>query len=113
MADPNMEWMTQRPLALPVVLHKMPKQAERMNINFNPNCTVKVEDHLDKFYLKLHTIEVWYEDVAHRLLPCTFDGHIAACYHSLPPNSIQTQGAFKHMFLEKFGDDKILPMLLK
>jgi len=51
MADPNLEWMTQGPLALPVVLHKMPKRGERMKIKFNPNNAVKAEDHLDNFYL--------------------------------------------------------------
>lgn len=51
MANPNLEWMTQGPLALPIFLHKMSKQKERMNIKFNPNSMVKAEDHLDNFYL--------------------------------------------------------------
>jgi len=33
------------------ILYKMPKWAERMNIKFNPDSMVKVEDHLDNFYL--------------------------------------------------------------
>ena len=53
MADQNLEWMTQGPLALPVSLQNMPKRVEKMNIKFNPNNTVKVEDHLDNFYMKL------------------------------------------------------------
>ena len=56
MADPNLEWMNQGPLALWVVLHKMPKRAERINIKFNPDSTVKAEDHLDNFYLQLQTL---------------------------------------------------------
>jgi len=53
MANPNLEWMTQAPLALVAILYKMLKQVERMNIKFNSHNTVKVEDHLDKFYLQL------------------------------------------------------------
>jgi len=41
MADPNLEWMTQGPLALPTILHKMSKQVKRMNIKFNPDSVVK------------------------------------------------------------------------
>lgn len=37
MDDPNIEWMTVGPLALPAILHKIPRQAEKMNIKFNPN----------------------------------------------------------------------------
>jgi len=113
MADPNLEWMTQGPLALLADLHKMPKQTERMNIKFNPDITLKVEDHLDNFYMQLQTLEVRHDDVACRLFPCTLDDRVAACYHSLPPNSIQNLGAFKRMFLENFVDDKTLAMLLK
>ena len=32
MTNPNLEWMSQGPLALPAVLHKIPKRMERMNI---------------------------------------------------------------------------------
>lgn len=53
LADPNLEWMIEGPLALPVVLHKMQKRAERMNINFNPDSPVNAEDHLDNFYLQM------------------------------------------------------------
>jgi len=53
MADPNLEWMNQGPLALSVVLHKMMKRTDRMNIKLNPDKTVKVEDHIDNFYIQL------------------------------------------------------------
>lgn len=84
-----------------------------MNIKFNPESTVKAEDHLDNFYLQLQTLEVWYHDVACRLFPCTLDGPATAWYHNLPPNSIHNWGAFNHMFLEKFTDDKTPATLLK
>jgi len=84
-----------------------------MNVKFNPDIMVKVEDHLDNFYLHLQTLEVLYDDVACRLLPCTLVGHAVAWYHSLPLNSIHNWVAFKCMFLEKFVDYKTLAMLLK
>lgn len=113
MDDQNLEWMTQGPLTLLGALYKIPKQVERMSINFNLDNIVKVEDHLDNLYLQLQTLEVWYNDVACRLFPCTLDGHAAAWYRNLLTNSIQNCGAFKRMFLEKFSNDKIPTMLLK
>lgn len=113
MADPNLDWMTQGPLALLTILHKMPKRVERMNIKFNLDNTVKEKYHLDNFYLQLQTLEVWYDDVACRLFPCTLDSCVDAWYQNLPLNSIQKWGAFKSMFLEKFVDDKTPAMLLK
>jgi len=113
MVDPNLEWMTQGPLALLAVLHKIPKQMERMNIKFNPDNTMKAKDHLDNFYVQLQTLEVRHDDVACRLFPCTLDGRATTWYHSLPPNSIQNWGAFKRMFLENFANDKTSTMLLK
>lgn len=41
MTDAKLEWMTQGPLALSVFLHKMLKQAKRMNIKFNTDSTMK------------------------------------------------------------------------
>ena len=113
MANLNLEWMTQGPLALPAVLHKITKQGERMNIKFKPDNAVKAEDHLDNFYLQLQTLEVCYDDVACRLFPCTLDNCASAWYHNHPPNSIQNWGSFKCMFLENFVDDKTPAMLLK
>lgn len=113
MVDQNLEWITQGPLALPSVLHKIPKRVERMNINFNPGSTMKVEDHLDKFYLHLQTLEVWYDDVACRFFPCNLDVCIASWYHNIPTNTIYKWGAFKRMFLENFIDEKTPSMLLK
>ena len=59
MANQNLEWMTQGPLALPGALHRMPKRLERMLKKYDPKRTVKVEDHLDNFYLQLQTLELW------------------------------------------------------
>lgn len=84
-----------------------------MNIKFDPDSMVKAEDHLDKFYLQLQNLEVCYDDVACILFACTLDGCAAAWYHNLPPKFIQSWFAFKHMFLEKFSNEKTPTMLLK
>lgn len=105
--------MTQGPLALSGSLHRMPKRSERMLTKYDSDREVQVEDHLDNFYLQLQTLVVWYNDVACRLFPCTLDGHATVWYHSLPVSSIHNWGIFKHMFLEKFLDEKTPTMLLK
>jgi len=53
MVDPNLEWMTEEPLALLVFLNKILREVERMNIKFNPHSTVKARDHIDNFYLQM------------------------------------------------------------
>lgn len=113
MDDPNLEWMTQGPLTLLVVLHKMMKREERMNIKFDPDSMVKAEDQLDNFYLQLQTLEVQYDSIECGLFPCTLDIQAVGWYHDLPSNSIQNQGDLKPMILEKFIDDKTPNMLLK
>lgn len=40
----------------------------------DPDRIVKVEDHLDTFYLHLWTLKVHYDDIACRLFFCTLDG---------------------------------------
>lgn len=74
MVDQNMDWMTQGLLALSGVLHKMPRHSEKILKKYDHNKRVKVEYHLDKFYLHLQTLEVRYDDVACRIFPCTLDG---------------------------------------
>jgi len=65
------------------------------------------------FYLHLKTIEVYYEDIACILFPCTMDGRDVMWYHNLSPNSIQNWGVFKQIFLENFVEDKTPTMFLK
>lgn len=69
MEDQNMDQMTQGPLALLGVMHKMPRYSEKLLIKYDRDKTVKIEDHLDKFYLHLQTLEVRYNDVACRHFP--------------------------------------------
>ena len=88
MTDQNLEWMTQGPLALLGVLHKMLKWVKRINIKFNPENMVNAKDHLDNFYLQLQSLVVCYDVVAWILFPCTLDSCAVAWYHILPPNSI-------------------------
>jgi len=49
MVDQNLEWMTQGPLALHGALHKMPRHAEKLLMQYEPDRVVKAEDHLDTF----------------------------------------------------------------
>lgn len=113
MADQNMQWMTRGPLALQGVFHKMPRHEEKLLTEYHPNIVVKAEDHPDMFYLHQKTLELFYDDLACRLFPCTLDDRVAVCYHGLPTISIQNWGILKRIFLEKFVVDKTPVMLLK
>ena len=62
MAYPNLDWMTQGPLKFLGVLHKMPRHSEKLLTKYDPDKTMKVEDHLEKIYVHLQTLEVRYDD---------------------------------------------------
>ena len=98
----NMEWMTHGPLSLPSVLNNMSWDVAKILMKYDPRKTMKVEDHLDMFYLYMKTIEVHYEDIACILFPCTMDARDVIWYHNLSPNSIENWGVFKQIFLENF-----------
>ena len=105
--------MNQGPLALMGVLHKILRHAKKLLMKYDVVRIVRVEDHLDMFYLHLQTLKVFYVDVACRLFSCTLDGIVAIWYHNLPPNTIQNWGKFKWMFVKKFSKDKTTTMFLK
>jgi len=105
--------MSGGPLSLLGVLHKIARHPRKLLTKYDLDKAVKVEDHLENFYLHLQTLEVPYDDVVCRMFTCTLDGREIVWYHSLPPNSIQNWRVFKKIFLEKFVDDKTSSMLLK
>lgn len=88
MAEQNLEWMTQGPLTLPSVMHKISRDVEKLLMKYDPKKIVKAEDHLDTFYLHLQTLEVRYNEFSCKLFPCALDGRAAVWCHNLPPNSI-------------------------
>lgn len=49
MVDQDMDWMNDDLLEFPCVLHNIPKHVEKLLTKYDPNKTVNVEDHLDKF----------------------------------------------------------------
>ena len=67
MVDQDLDWMTQGPLDLLSILHKMPRHPEKLLMKYVPDNSIKAEDHLDNFYLHLQTLEVRYGDVACKL----------------------------------------------
>lgn len=53
MVDQNLEWITQGPLALLGVLHKISRHKEKLLTKYDLDKEVKAEDHLYMFYLHL------------------------------------------------------------
>ena len=56
MEDQNMDSMTQGPLTILGVLHKMKKHSEKLLTKYDPDNMVKVEDHLENFYLHMKNL---------------------------------------------------------
>jgi len=113
MVEKNMDWMTQGPLTLLGVLQKMPSHVDNLLTKYGLEKIVKVENHLDNFYLHMQKLEVHYDDVSWKRFPCTLDGRPVVWYHNLPTNSIDNWRGFKKTFLQNFVKDKTPSMLLK
>jgi hypothetical protein len=60
--------------------------------------------------VRLRNIE--HEDVMCRLFPYTFEGNASTWYFSQQPQTIVSWDRFETFFLEKFGDDKSLEVLV-
>lgn len=83
MADQDLDQMTQGPLTLFCILDKMSRHSENLLTKYDLEKSIKLEDHLENFYLHLQTLEVGHDDVACRLFPCTLEGRAVVWYHSL------------------------------
>jgi hypothetical protein len=60
--------------------------------------------------IRLRNVE--HEYVVCRLFPYTFKGNASTWYFSQQPHTIVSWDKFESCFLEKFGDDKILEVLV-
>lgn len=74
MANWDLNWMAQGPLALLDNLHKMPEHPEKLLSNFDPNKKKKEEGYIDVFYMHLRMLEVSYYDVACMIFPLKLEG---------------------------------------
>ena len=57
-------------------------------------------------------MSVQVEDVVCSLFPYTFAGKASTCYFSLPEVSITSWNQFQTAFLDKFGEDKTIDVLV-
>lgn len=89
MEDHDQDWISQGPLTLLGILHRIPIHLEIFLTKYDPNKETKAEYHLHKFYLHLQMVEVIYKYVSCRLFPCTLDGRGVIWYHSLPVNQFR------------------------
>ena len=63
----------------------------------------------------MQAIRLWsleHEDVVCRLFPYTFEGNASTSYFSQQPHAIVSWDRFESCFLEKFGDNKFLEVLV-
>jgi hypothetical protein len=62
--------------------------------------------------LAIRLRNVKHEDIVCRLFPYTFKGNASTWYFSQQPHTIVSWENFESCFLEKFGDDKSLEVLV-
>lgn len=112
-ANQKLDWMAKGPLTLSCNLHKIPKYLEKLLSKFDPYKKIKVEDHIDDFYMHLRMLQVRYVVVSCNIFPFTLEGRVETWYHSLPINFLHSWREFKKLFLDKFVDENTPTMLLK
>lgn len=70
-------------MAIPRLVHPLPKHTEKVLPIFNPDEKKSVEDHVKQFITKVKLLNVRHEDVVCRLVPYTFGGKASMWYFSL------------------------------
>jgi hypothetical protein len=109
---PTRPWLDQDVVVVPGPQHPLSKHPKKWLPKFNPNSKQIVEDHIKKFMLAIRLRSVEHEDVVCRLFPYTFEGNASTWYFSQQPHTIVSWDRFETYFLEKFGDDKSLEVLV-
>ena len=100
---PPPAWRARSPLNLTPPLHDLPQDFEKMLPKFDPSENIRVDDHLQSFYLSIEGLRAEeHEDVVCRLFPHTLKGKEASWYFSLPANSITYWNTFERMFRNKY-----------
>jgi hypothetical protein len=99
-------------MVVPGPQHPFPKHPEKWLPKFDLDSKQSAEDHIKKFRLEIRLWNVEHEYVVCRLFPYTFDGNASTWYFSQQPQTIVSWDKFETCFLEKFGDDKSLEVLV-
>jgi hypothetical protein len=110
--NPARPWLDQDVVVVPGPQHPLPKHPEKWLPKFDPDSKQSAEDHIKKFMLAIRLWSVEHEDVVCRLFPYTFEGNASTWYFSQQPQTIVSWDKFETCFLEKFGDDKSLEVLV-
>lgn len=82
--NPNQPWVIPSALALNGVMHRLPKHAERLLPKYDPDLLSSPEDHIKKYLLAIHFMNVQHEDIVCRLFPYTFENKASTWYFNLP-----------------------------
>jgi hypothetical protein len=99
-------------VAIPGPQHPLPKHPEKWLPKFDPNSKQIAKDHIKIFMLAIRFRSVENEDIVYRLFPYTFEGNASTWYFSQQPHTIMSWEKFESSFLEKFGDNKSLEVLV-
>ena len=108
----NRPWQAVDVVVVPGAQHPLPKHLEKLLPKFDPDNDVTLEDHIQQFMLSLRLLDVQHEDVVCILFPYTFVGQVSTWFFSLAAGSIASWQQFETTFLNQFGDDRTLGVLV-
>ena len=84
----NRPWLATDAVAVPRIIHPLPKHTEKLLPKFDPDNDVSPEDHIKQFMIFLRLLDVHHEYVVCRLFPYTFVGQASTWFFSLAVGSI-------------------------
>ena len=94
------------PLALPVVLHDLPKNYAQIISLYDGEGKFTARQHVDRFDDFIDLEEVDDDDVKMRLFAQSLSKEVNKWFRDLPARSIRTFEAFQTSFLEIWDDKK-------
>jgi hypothetical protein len=99
-------------LALPGLVHNLPRHREKLLPKFNPKTLGLPEDHIKKFILAIMLMNFQHEGVVCKLFPYTFENLSSTWYFNLPVGSITSWTKFQKYFLDKFAKETTMGALM-
>jgi hypothetical protein len=103
---PQPPWLAQGVVAVLGAIHDLPNSPKNLLPKFDLEKDNFPKDHINKFMLSLHLMNVQHEDVVCHLFPYTFQGKSSTCFFSLPQCPITNWEQFEKAFMTEFGEDK-------
>ena len=92
--NPNKPWMDRNTESMPKLQHPLPKNPKKWLTKFNPDTKKPVDDHINRFMLRMRLRNVEHEYIVCKVFPDTFERKDYTSYFTQPTSSITSWDQF-------------------